>query len=74
MGDVIDLDLPTKGKVDPDQVLETHIGELSEVVLIGADHEGEVTIFAGSTSDPEKLLWMVERFKHAIINQSLEAK
>lgn len=74
MGDVIDLKIPTTGRVEPDAVLASQIGELSEVILIGANLDGEVSIFASSTSNPEKLLWMVERFKHEIINESLEAK
>ncbi len=71
MGKVINLDIPTVGDVQPDKVLKAHEGELEEVVLIGVDEKGEY-VFAGSTSDPERLLWLVEAFKNKIINSSFD--
>lgn len=58
--------------VDPDEVLEACVGNMKTVLVIGWDNEGE-EYFASSTPDGGDLLWLMERFKHGLINGDFEA-
>ncbi len=59
------LDLPA------DRILEGLIGELDKVIVIGYDHDGE-EYFASSMADGGDTLWLIERFKQALLNVEVE--
>ncbi|GJM01945.1 MAG: hypothetical protein DHS20C08_04460 [Rhodomicrobium sp.] len=73
MGDVIELGIPTKGPIEPDKVLEAHIGDCSEVLILGYNNEGDF-FAASSTGDLKESLWLIETFKAKIIADYLEAE
>ena len=52
--------------IDPDQVLQEAIGELSEVVIVGFGKDGE-QYFASSVADGGQSLWHLERAKWALM-------
>ena len=66
MGKVIELKLITKLDLDPDRVLSKAIGNLSEVVVMGFDKDGN-EYFASSVSDGGSVLWHIERAKHKLM-------
>lgn len=51
---------------DSDRILEAALGELSEVLLIGRTNRNDAYI-ASSTPDKAKLLYMVEQFRHNLL-------
>lgn len=59
---IIRLPVITRLDTNPDLVLESAVGELESVVIIGFTKEGE-EYFASSVADGGTALWMVERFK-----------
>lgn len=66
MGKVIELKLITKLDLDPDRVLSKAIGNLTEVVVMGFDKDGN-EYFASSVSDGGSVLWHIERAKHKLM-------
>lgn len=57
----------TKGEIDPDMVIEKAKGQLTEVVILGFDKDGQ-EYFAASNSDGSNTLWHLERAKHKLMN------
>lgn len=53
---------------NPDNVLEQSIGEYESVLIMGYDKEGYLDIRASTNLTQAQLLWMIERFKHKMIN------
>jgi hypothetical protein len=62
MAQVFDFKGITKLDLEPDRVLTKAIGELSEVVIVGFDKDGEA-FFASSVADAGQALWHLERAK-----------
>ncbi len=54
--------------VPADNVLSGALGELSQVIVIGVDKDGE-EYFASSTAFKPELLWRVERFKNWMMSE-----
>ena len=63
---IIRLPVITRLDTNPDLVLESAVGELESVVVIGFTKEGE-EYFASSVADGGTALWMVERFKKKLL-------
>lgn len=60
---------PKDAAKDPDAVLEQAIGGFSEVLVIGWDKEGILDARATlGLKDGGDLLWLVESFKHKLMN------
>jgi len=53
---------------NPDSVLKLAIGEYEDVFIIGHDKEGLIDIRASTNASQKEILWMLERFKHNMIN------
>lgn len=56
----------TKLNLDPDRVLSKAIGELTEVVVIGFDKDGD-EYFASSIADGGSVVFHLERAKHKLM-------
>lgn len=69
---VVQLQVTTKLNVPPDRILENNIGEFSEVVLMGFDHNGRL-MMASSHSDAANVLLLLERFKTRLLEAVEEA-
>lgn len=65
---------PTKAMIDlnPDRLLRSWESKLERVLIIGVGHDGE-EIFASSIADGMEMLWMVERFKQALMTAADES-
>lgn len=61
IGCVTSLDLPA------DQILESAIGKLEGVVVLGYDKDGH-EYFASSYADGGDMLWLLKRCEHALMN------
>lgn len=61
MGDVVSLPVETTLDIPPDRVLSGAMGELDEAIVIGTGKSG--FWFASSTSDLERVLWLLEKAK-----------
>lgn len=66
MGKVIPLGTITRLDLSPDRVLESKIGELEGVVLLGFDKKGK-EVFASSYADGGDVLWLIERLKKKLL-------
>lgn len=65
-GKIVVLGCETRLDIPPDRVLEGAVGELTCVVVVGYDHDGE-EYFASSTADDERILWLLERLKARVL-------
>lgn len=66
-GNVIDFPGLTMADIDPDKVLNSAVGKLETVLVIGWDKNGEMH-FASSKSDGRDALWLIEQTKLALLN------
>jgi hypothetical protein len=62
MGKVVNLNNVTRLDLPPDRVLESAVGKLEGVVILGYDKDGE-EYFASSYADGADVLWLMERAK-----------
>lgn len=55
-----------------DNVLEQAVGCYQDVLILGYDHEGNAD-YRGTTyfSDGGNVLWLLEKFKHLLLNGDL---
>lgn len=60
--DVIDFTGITTLDIDPDRILQSAIGQMEQVVVIGWDKDGQ-EYFSSSVSDAGAVLWHIERAK-----------
>ena len=67
MSKVIDLPVITKLDLDPDRLLRKAIGEMSEVVIVGFDKNGD-EYFASSVADGGACLWHLSRAKKKLLD------
>jgi len=68
MGEVIILDMVTRLDLPADRILESAVGKLDKVVIMGYDKDGN-EYFASSFADGGDVLWLTERMKKALLNQ-----
>lgn len=66
--DVIDFTGSTTLDIDPDRILQSAIGQMDQVVLIGWDKDGQ-EYFASSVSDGGTVLWHLERAKLKLLRK-----
>ncbi len=71
MGEVVYFDGQTKLDIPADRVLETAVGTLDSVVVIGYDKEGNEYV-AASTSNLPDVLWLLERAKKMLLEHNEE--
>lgn len=69
MGDVVDLNGVTSLDLDPDKVLEAAKGNIDHVIVIGYHKDGS-EYFASSTSYVPDIVWLLERYKHFLLNNA----
>ena len=62
MTNVVDFNGITKLNLDPDRVLNKAIGELTDVIVIGYDKDGD-EYFASSIADGGDINWLLDRIK-----------
>jgi hypothetical protein len=67
MGKVIPFTGITRLDIPIDRVLEAAKEELTDVVIIGYDHNGEY-YFATSLADGGDLLWLLEKCKQKLMD------
>ena len=72
MSNVIPLGGYTKLDIEPDKVLDSALGQLEQVLVIGYNENGD-NYFASSTSDIGKLLRMIETFKFNLMNGDFDS-
>ena len=60
MGDVVDSGIITTLPGDPDRVLESALGNLETVVIVGYGIDGE-EYFASNISDAAEVTWILRR-------------
>ncbi len=66
MGDVHILNCVSRLDIPADRVLESAIGKLDEVVLIGYNKDGD-EYFASSVADGGTVLWLTEKMKKKLL-------
>lgn len=67
---VLELVPPIVGdgyEIEPDKVLDAAKGQLSEAIVIGLDHDGNI-YFAGTHGGP-KALWLIELAKLSLFQE-----
>lgn len=64
MGDIVKLGGTTTHRVEPDRVLSAHIGELSDVLVIGIEKSTGRFVAATSNNDLERAAFMAQKFIH----------
>jgi hypothetical protein len=64
---VVILDGVTTMDIPPDRVLNGALGKLDAIILLGWDKNGEMYV-ASSTTDHEMTLWLIEKFRHKLLN------
>ena len=68
MGDVVDLDCPTRLDIPVERVLQSALeSDLNRVMLIGWNKDDEF-YFAASFADGGDALWLMEHAKNALIS------
>lgn len=65
MGDVVQFNGVTRLDIDPDPVLESAVGKLEWVVIIGVDSDG-YEYFASSKADGAEVNWALDRAKYKL--------
>ena len=66
---VIDFTGTTTLDIDPDRILQSAIGQMDQVVLIGWDKDGQ-EYFSSSVSDGGTVLWHLERAKLKLLRKA----
>ena len=67
MGEVVKLGGSTKQRVEPDKILDSHAGSLSDVVLLGIDKNTGRFVAACSNADLERAVFLAQRFIHKAV-------
>lgn len=66
MAEVVELNVITRLDLPPDRLLEGAKGKLESVIIIGYTEDGE-EYFASSKADGGTCLWLIERYKAALL-------
>lgn len=69
MGEIVSFRGMTRLDLDPDTVLEKTKGELKHVVIMGLTHENKYW-FSSTMADGGDVLWMLEHFKHHLMDMN----
>lgn len=69
MGEIVDFTGTTTLEIHPDKILEAAVGHLSQVLVIGFDHNGGL-YRASSTSEVGQLLLLNRLAEHALIREA----
>ena len=69
MADIVPFGGVTRLNLDPDKVLQSAIGEMTEVVICGLDKDGN-RYFASTQADGGEVLWHLERARWALMQMS----
>lgn len=64
---ILQFDGLTTNRLEPDAVLESAKDKLEDVILLGWDKDGELYM-AANFSDAAKLIYLMERAKHAFFH------
>ena len=67
VGKVVDIGCVTKLDLPPDRILESAVGELEGVVILGYKKDGS-EYFASSYADGGDVLWLLERCKRQLLD------
>ena len=67
MGEVVSWRGITRLDLNPDDTLESLKGQLKGFVLLGYDQNDEA-FFSSTYADGGDVLWLIEKFKHALMN------
>ncbi|MBP8235855.1 MAG: hypothetical protein KAY22_26525 [Rhizorhabdus sp.] len=71
MSNVIPLGKVTHLDLSPDQVLHGAMGELSALVIMAWDKDGDL-YFASTMSDGGEVLWLMEQCKKRLLESAKE--
>ena len=63
---------PNGAAEDPDNVLEHAKGKYDEVLILGWDKEGALSVRANLGLSHEDMLWLMIKFQHALMNIDYE--
>lgn len=64
---VVDFTGSTTLDLDPDRVLKNMVGQVTEVLVIGLDHDGELVV-AASNSNIAESIYLMEKFKFNVLS------
>jgi hypothetical protein len=67
MSNIVYLDTITNLDIPPDRVLDGAMTKLDSVVVLGYDKDAN-EYFASSSGDMTEVLWLMERFRHKLLN------
>lgn len=67
MGELKVLDILTSMDVDVDRVLNSAIGKLKSIIIIGEEHDG-TKYFASSSGDGQWYAWLLQLALHKFYN------
>jgi len=67
-GEVMDNVLKFYTATNTDHILEQAMGDFSDILIIGYDHNGDLDIRANKDLTAKEILWAVETFKAKLIN------
>lgn len=56
----------TRKEIDPDELLSAALGKMEGVIIAGYTKDG-IEYYASSYSDGGEIMWLVERFKHMLM-------
>lgn len=63
------LPIVTRLDINPDQVIESALGRLKDVVIVGYDKDGQ-EYFASSIADGGTANWLLDRCKLQLLNMT----
>ena len=67
MSNVVKFTGESRLPLNPDDVLEAAMKQMSSVLVIGIDKDGN-NYYASSSGDLAEMLWWVRQFEHNIMN------
>jgi hypothetical protein len=71
VSEVVHIGCVTRLDLQPDQILESAVGKVSDVVVIGFDNDGDL-YFASSKADGGDALWLLELAKRKLFEAAEE--
>jgi hypothetical protein len=61
------IQFPGNKTVEPDDVLTHALGQLTSVIVLGRDSEGDI-YFACSINDLPEIFWILEKARHELLD------
>ena len=71
MGEVVILNCVSRLDLPPDRILESAVGKLDKVVVIGYGKDGQ-EYFASSIADGGTVLWLMEKMKKKLLEVTVD--